>query len=89
MPLKYRPCPGNSGGVIFVFKEVCEEEYIQRIKTDTELFATVVMQISITVIDKKPFGPDEIAEPGGVVEVYTHQKVMINGVWYSRKQSSF
>lgn len=61
----------------------------KEIKTDMELLTAAILRVLVTVVDHDPFGPDQIVELGGIVEAYTHQRVMVNGLWYARRYCSF
>ena len=61
----------------------------RELRTDMELFTAALLHVLVVVVDQDPFGPDEVIEPGGVVEAYTPQRVMVDGSWYSRKHCSF
>lgn len=61
----------------------------KELKTDTELLTAAMLRVLVAVVDEDPFDPDELVEPGGIVEAYTPLKVKVNGEWYSRKYCSF
>jgi len=65
------------------------ENTYKELKTDMELLTAALLQVLVAVVDENPFDPDELVEPGGVVEAYTPLKVQVNGEWYARKYCSF
>ncbi len=61
----------------------------KELKTDMELLTAALLQVLVCVVDEDPFDLDEVVEPGGLIEVYTPNRVQVNGEWYSRKYCSF